>query len=238
MDRDTISALTHGDLPFANPLAPAVVDRQIAALELPEGARVLDVGCGAGELLARVKAAHPGVVTVGVEPAQAWAARARERGVDEVQAVPLTEAELAPASFALVACLASSHAIGTWDKALRALAGWTAPGGAALVGEGFWARTPSAGYLEVLGGASEDELPTHDGLLQGARDAGWAVEAEDVASPADWAAYEEALITNGELVLAEHDDADLRAWVDAARARWHHPDGRDTLGFALLTLRR
>ena len=59
-----------------------------------------------------------------------------------------------------------------------------------------------------------------------------------VASDEDWARYEETLIANGEAELAQGDDPALRAWVEAARARWEHPDGKDTLGFALLTLRR
>ena len=59
-----------------------------------------------------------------------------------------------------------------------------------------------------------------------------------VASDADWAAYEETLIANGEAELAQGDDPTLREWVEAARARWERPDGKDTLGFALLTLRR
>jgi predicted NAD-dependent protein-ADP-ribosyltransferase YbiA (DUF1768 family) len=95
------------------------------------------------------------------------------------------------------------------------------------VGEGFWQRTPSAGYLEALGGARA-----------AAESSGWTIEAETVASDADWARYEETLIANGEAALAEREDPDLRRWVDAARARWEHPDGKSTLGFTLLTLRR
>jgi hypothetical protein len=59
-----------------------------------------------------------------------------------------------------------------------------------------------------------------------------------VAAPEDWARYEETLIANGDKALAEHEDENLRRWVEAARTRWNHPDGRDTLGFSLLTLRR
>ena len=238
MDRDSISALTHADLPFANPLSSADIDAQIAALELPEGARVLDIGSGAGELLVRIAAAHPGVHTIGIEPARQWAELSRERGVDEVRIAPLEEAAPGAEELDLTCCIASSHAIGTWDAALRAMHGWTKPGGLALVGEGFWQRTPTAGFLEMLGGATEDELPTHDALLAGVRDAGWTVVAQSIASPEDWAAYEETLIDNGERALAEHDDPDLRRWVEAAKARWNHPDGRDTLGFTLLTLQR
>lgn len=238
MDRDTISALTHAGLPFANPLDPAAIDAAIAALELPEGARVLDVGCGYGELLIRIKAAHPGVFTIGIEPAHEWAEAARNLGVDEVREAMLEEAAPAPEELDLVCCLASSHAIGPWDRALAAMAEWTKPGGTALIGEGFWARTPTPAYLEVLGGASEDELPFHDGLLAGAKNAGWTVVAEHVAAPQEWAQYEESLIANGDKALGAGEDADLRRWVEAARTRWNHPDGRDTLGFSLLTLRR
>ena len=58
VDRDTISSITHGDLRFANPLSAATVDEAIAALKLPPGATAIDVGCGNGEVLARVKQHH------------------------------------------------------------------------------------------------------------------------------------------------------------------------------------
>jgi hypothetical protein len=106
------------------------------------------------------------------------------------------------------------------------------------VAEGFWRHPPSPGYLAALG-ATSDELPNGlDGFEAGARGAGWEVLHTAVASDADWAAYEETLIANGEAELAQGDDPKLREWVEAARARWERPDGKDTLGFALLTLRR
>ena len=104
--------------------------------------------------------------------------------------------------------------------------------------EGFWRHPPSPGYLGALG-ANADELPSGlEGLKDGASRAGWEVVSTTVASDADWAAYEETLIANGEAELAQGDDPNLREWVEAARARWERPDGKDTLGFALLTLRR
>jgi hypothetical protein len=139
-----------------------------------------------------------------------------------------------------VCCLAASQALGRWDEALGGLVALARPGGGlGLVAEGFWRRAPSAGYLERLDGASSDGLPGGLAELEaGARAAGWNVLAAATASDEDWAAYEETLIANGEAELARADDPDLRAWVEAARARWEHPDGKDTLGFALLTLRR
>jgi SAM-dependent methyltransferase len=239
VNRDEVSAATHGDLPFANPLDPGAIDSAVAGLELPQTGRALDVGCGAGELLVLIKNHHPGLKTIGIEPSPPWAAAARERGVDMVHEMPVDDVVMAPESFDLVGNIASSHAIGTWDEALRVQFGWARPGGLSLVGEGFWAREPSDSYLrDALGGATRDELPTHDGLLAAARDAGWEVVGETVASQEDWARYEETLIANGERALDQSPDPDLRAWVESARARWEHPDGKDTLGFTLLTLRR
>lgn len=239
MNRDEVSAATHGDLPFANPLDPGTIEQAVAQLELPESGRALDVGCGAGALLMLVKRHHPGLRTVGIEPSAAWAQAARDRGIDMVHEMPVDDVVMAPGSFELLGNLASSHAIGSWDEALRVQLGWTRPGGFSLVGEGFWAREPSASYLEdALGGAKRDELPSHAELLAGARAAGWEVVGEHVASPEDWTRYEESLIANGEAHLERDPDPDLRAWVDAAKARWSHPDGRDALGFTLLTLRR
>jgi SAM-dependent methyltransferase len=227
------SVITHGDRPFANPLSEAAVAAAIGALDLPPHARALDIGCGTGELLARV----PGVHRVGIEPNPERAAKARER-LDEVHEARFEAVELEPRSFDLVCCVGSSHAIGRWDEALRVLASLTRPLGFALYGEGFWRRHPSAGYLKALGDATADELPDWDHLEAGAIDAGWALVRHAIASDADWAAYEDTLAANGERAYASDPYPELRAWLDAASARWNHPDGKDTLGFALLVLQR
>src|SRR3954468_20812624 len=78
MDRDEISAITHGARPFHNPLDPARIDEAIDRLELGPGARVLDVGCGPGELLVRI-AERTGAGGPGIARSQHVIGEARRR---------------------------------------------------------------------------------------------------------------------------------------------------------------
>ena len=218
-------------------MSEAAIDAAVDALPLGEGSRVLDVGCGAGELLARIKARH-GARTEGIEPAPEWAAAARERGADVVHEADFRDVTLELGGYDLVCCLAASHALGPWEDALGGLAALVRAGGLGLVAEGFWRREPSAGYLERLG-ASADELPGGLPELEaGARGAGWEVVDVAVASDADWAAYEQTA-DRQRRGGAGGRGRPRPARVGRRRAgALEHPDGKDTLGFALLTLRK
>jgi cyclopropane fatty-acyl-phospholipid synthase-like methyltransferase len=52
----SVSHIAHDGLPFANPMGESAVDRTLRALRLPQAARVLETGCGRGELLLRALA--------------------------------------------------------------------------------------------------------------------------------------------------------------------------------------
>jgi SAM-dependent methyltransferase len=241
---ESASIRAHAVVPFMNPLSEADVDGALAALALPAGARVIETGCGAAEILLRVLAAHPDARGCGVDPdphALARAgARADERGltsrVDLVEATA-DDAPLEAGGHDLVVNVASSHAHGGFPVALDELAALARPdGGLVLLGEGFWAAPPSDAFLDALGGATVDELPLGlDALLDAATDAGLrAVAPPRVATAADWAAYEEGLAAEAE----RHADAEAQDYAARIRARRALPDGCSTLGFALLTLQR
>ena len=242
MTRDEISAITHGDRPFHNPLDPALIDVAIARLEVGRGDRVLDVGCGPGELLVRI-AEQTGAGGLGVDTSPVVIEQARRRAAARAPGADLEfavrEGGEPEGTFAAACCLGSSHALGGLEPALERLAGWVAPGGAVLLADGYWQREPDPAFLEALGGASADELPSYEGLLRAGRATGLEPVWVATSTQRDWEDYEWTLIANGDAYARTHDDgADVRAWVDRARERLLAPGGRDTIGFALIVLRR
>jgi SAM-dependent methyltransferase len=246
-DRALLSAITHGDRPFHNPVDPAKLDWLLEDLGLGPSDRVLDVGCGPGELLVRL-AERTGAGGLGVDLAAPQIEEARRRAAARAPGSALEfaarDAEAlvgAEGGFALAACLGSTHALGGPERALGLLAGFTRPGGWVLIGEGYWRREPEAPYLAAIG-ATADEFGDYAALLRSGEPHGLRAVKAAVADEEDWDRYEWGLIANGERHLAAHPDApeatDVRAWVDSARARYLAPGGRDTLGFALVLFRR
>jgi SAM-dependent methyltransferase len=248
VNRARISSITHGDLPFHNPLEPGRIEEVLALLRVDRGARVLDVGCGRGELLIRI-ADRFGAGGLGIDDSELQIAEARRKAQERVfyagvefMVADARTGELPGAPFALTACLGAMHAAGaTLPESLERLAGLTAPGGYVLIADGYWRREPDAAYLEALG-ATADELPDYPGLLQAGIDAGLEPMYATVTSEAEWDRYEWRLIYNGLRFAADNPDdedaADVRAWAEAARSRYLVPGGRETLGFALVLFRR
>jgi SAM-dependent methyltransferase len=243
--RERLSAIRHGDLPFHNPLDPAALDEVLDIVGLTSSDRVVDLGCGPGELLVRL-AERTGCGGLGVDLAEAQIEEARRRAAQRVPDAALEfearDAGEVQGSFALAACVGSTHALGGLDAALARLSELTPPGAHVLVGDGFWAREPAEAYLEALGGATRDELTDYAGLVRAGERHGLASIYVRVATDADWDRYEWTLTANGERFVAEHPDApevaELREWNAAARNRVLGPGGRGTMGFALVLLRR
>lgn len=226
MDRAAESRIAHGDLTLYNPLSEADLDEAIGLLGLPPRARVLDVACGQAEVLRRI-AARWQIEGVGYDADAELIERARETSPD----LDLRVAEHPPPGrWDLIVCIASSHALGGFPDALGRL---RELGGLVLLGEGYWRNEPTPDYLEALGGASRDELPSYAELFAAAEQAGLTPLWSCVASERDWDRYEWTLVLNAE----RHGSEQLCERAATARRRLTMPGGRETLGFALVLLR-
>jgi SAM-dependent methyltransferase len=225
------SRIAHVGLPFANPMSEAAVDAALVAMPLPARPRILDSGCGSGEMLLRALRLHRGARGLGVDLDADAIADARQRAVDLAAEFEVRDAATVEGAFDGVINVGSSHVHGGFPAALETLRG-LAP--VVLYGEGFWRRPPSEEFLASLGGATEDELADLDGLRAAVGAAGFEVVQESRASDGDWARHEEDTAANAE----RHGSPESFAYGRRIRERRALPGGTDTLGFALFVLRR
>jgi SAM-dependent methyltransferase len=239
MDRADWTVVAHAGIDLMNPLTPAKLDEVIEVLALPAGARVLDLGCGKGELLKRLAARYE-IRGIGVDRSPALLDEARRRAPGGVTYVVADLSAFATgAPFDLAASLGAS--VGGYRATLERLARHLHPGGLALLGEGYWRADPSRAYLAALE-AKRDEMPDYPGLFAAAAEHGLEPRYAVTASVDDFDRYEWRWSLNGERYAAAHAGEpgvdDFLAWIRNGRRRYVELGGRHTLGFGLFLFER
>lgn len=216
---------------FTNPLNPATVDRLVEALELPDGIRVIDVGCGTAELLTTIVEDHEGE-GFGIEanPHLLAAARPAETGVVALHLGAAPDTPVATGAFDLGICIGADHVLGGWVPALEWLCDAVRPGGWILAATGFWRTPPPEAYLSAMG-TDESELTDLETTVAAAEQLGLRLAGTVEASVEDWDRYQAAWHRNG----SAHDVS--REWVEAGQAAYL-AGGRDCRGFALFAFQR
>lgn len=242
MDRWKYWTVTHRDHDIMNPVDPGDLDEVLDLAAIPRGARVLDVGCGKGSLLLRLRDRGAGE-GVGVDLSPDCAAEARRRlGDGPFRVIEGDGAAFRadPGSFDLAACLGASWIFGGHRGTLRALSGWTRPGGIVLVAEPFWARPPSGRYLAAQD-LRADAFGSHAGNAAAGIEEGLLLLHARVAPSSAWDRYEGLQWRAAEEWAREHpEDPDreeilrrMRGFRDS-----HLEEGREVLGDALYLFRK
>ena len=225
-----------------NPLPDAVIDELAELMDLGPGRRVLDIGCGAGELIVRW-ARDRGVSAVGVD-CSPWAltqARSRRDAAElDVAFVEARGEEFETNErFDVVSCLGASWIWGGYRGTLRALKAFVRSGGFVVVAEPFRLREPDPEYLEGVG-LKREELHDLPELLEIAVEEGLRPLTLLGSSPTDWDRYEtRQLAAVDRWMRANPDHPDRESvWEETLKGvRLHLRWGRETLGDALVLLR-
>ena len=231
-------------LAFNSPLSNERAGRLAAALAGTGPRRVLDLGCGWGELLLRVLAAAPQATGIGVDTDARSLTRGRAnavaRGLDGRVTFVEGSADASHETADVLVCVGASHAFGDTSAALRALRALVRPGGRLLFGEAFWERTPTAEQAAGLGpGATPEDFTNLAGLVDLAVAAGFRPLQIESANRDEWEEFESGYLLDWEDWLVRHGDqpeaVGIRARADEHRTGWLR-GYRDVLGFAYLTL--
>ena len=187
--RDDFRRAARAGLTFNAPLSEERAGALVAALPISPGHHVLDLGCGAGELLLRILAAHPATTGTGVDTERRRSTEAFSRrpgvactgGSSSWRPIPRPSSTSPTSSCAS----AASYAWGGVGAALHWLRECVAPGGRLLFGDGFWAGAPTPAALTAVG-----ELPRLEDVHAAAAAAGFRIERDEVSTMGEWDAFE------------------------------------------------
>ena len=246
MNRHKYSAIGHRDHDYCNPVAAAKIERMLDLMPLEAHSRVLDLGCGRGELALRIiERFGASVIAVDHSPAMLDSARERAEWTGALGKLHLDDVDIAryeadPETFHLTVMIGAGGIAGGIAQVFGRLKGWTRGSGYVLVGERYWKQRPGPEYLAVLE-CSEGQYLNHRGNVQAGADAGLIPMLAVTASLDEWDEYEWKFFRSIEAYAREQpSDPDappmlerMRRWRDAY-LRW----GRDTLGFGIYLFAR
>ena len=246
MDNFRFTTIAHNRLKLLGPLSSAKLQTLFDLFPLRAGERVLDVGCGKGEMLLRSSESFQ-VHGVGVdanpafvEDARSEARRRRLTKYVDFRCEKFDAAQFEDERFRAMICCGSAHAMGGYAGTLKTARQLVESGGYLILGNTFWKRRPAAAYLKFLGAKLEYEQTHSQNAARAAR-FGWTDLYSTTASLDDLDHYEGLYTLAVEChVAANPNEPDLSQLLQRSR-RWrsgYRRWGRDTLGFGIYVFRK
>lgn len=238
--------ITHAEHEICNPTSLAKMARLVQLLRLSPGAKVLELACGKGELLAQLVEAY-GVSAVGVDLSSYCIRDAKARLAERAPEANVTLLEMdgadyepdEPQSFDLTVCLGASWIFDGHRGTLAALQEMTRPGGQIVVGEPYWRKEPEAAYLEMAG-MEQKTFGTHYENVVTGQDLGLNLLYTLVSNADEWDRYEGLQWYASERYARNNpDDADVPELLSRQRKQQEEylRYGRETLGWAIYLFR-
>jgi SAM-dependent methyltransferase len=239
--------ITHKEHVLCNPTSLAKFSRLVELVRLPQGARVLEIATGKGELMVQL-AERYGVAGVAIDLSPyciADAQRKIEARVPgaEIELLHMDGAAYQPKAgefFDLAACLGASWIFNGHKGTLAALAEMTKPGGLVVVGEPYWRQEPHPDYLAAAD-LERALFGTHYENVTSGEEVGLALLYTLDSNLDEWDQYEGLQWYAAENYAAgQPEDPDVpellqRVYGDRqSYLQW----GRDTLGWAIYLFRK
>jgi SAM-dependent methyltransferase len=247
MDRWKYYDIIHQRHSVMNPVDQTRLERLYDLLELKPNARVIDFGCGKGEMLIRLAEKYD-VKGLGIDKSPYCVREAEKRKRQRVPQADLRFLEMGGAqckpengeSSDLAMCIGAAWIYGGYRNTVRALAGMTKSSGFMMVGEPFWRTDPSQEYLQSEG-LSADSFGTHHGNVTTGESEGLRLVYTLVGSQEDWDMTEGLhWFAAAEYAVAHPEDTDLKELLarDSKERESYLRWGRGILGWAIYLFRK
>jgi len=245
LDIPRIFNITESAHRIHNPITPEKLATLGAALRLEQGARVLDLGSGSGEMLCTWARDH-GIIGTGIDLSRLFTEQAKRRAeelgvADRVEFIHGDAAGyVAGEKVDVAACLGATWIGGGVAGTIELLARSLRPGGIILIGEPYWRQLPPTEDVAkgCLAHAISDFLPLPELLASFGR-LGYDVVEMVLADQDGWDRYEAAKwLTMRRWLEANPDDElaeEVRAQLSSEPVRYATYT-REYLGWGVFAL--
>ena len=245
MDIPRIFTISESEHRIHNPFTPEKYATLGRVLRMKQGARILDLGSGSGEMLC-TWARDYGITGTGIDMSPLFTAqaklRAEELGVSEHVHFIHNDAAgyVADEKCDVAACVGATWIAGGVAGTIELLAKSLKPGGLVLIGEPYWRQLPATGEIaQACGASSVADFLTLPDLVASFDEQGYDLVEMVLADQEGWDRYEAAKwLTMRRWLEANPDDgfaAEVRAELSLSPKR-HVTYAREYFGWGVFAL--